>query len=119
MLIEDASLTEQSPPYISKKKRGLTDNPYIINHMWWASKERVHKLYPKCINIGYSEEDIKKLCSAVKKKVKQAINSPIKALIYSMSTRLHAIHTAGPKNIKPNIKIDRSSIYLPCQNALF
>lgn len=66
----------------------------LIEHMWWALKKLVHKLYPELITIGSSEEDWEQLRAALKEAWRRIPNSLISALITSMPRRLAAVRRA-------------------------
>ena len=65
-----------------------------IEHLWWALKKLVYKLYPELATIGGSEEDLKALRKALKEAWKKLPNSLIRCLIKSMPRRLEAVRKA-------------------------
>jgi transposase len=65
-----------------------------IEHMWWALKKLVHKLYPELNNLGRSEEDLEYLCKCLKAAWRQIPGTLIKKLILSMPRRLEAVRRA-------------------------
>jgi transposase len=65
-----------------------------IEHMWWALKRMVHKLYPELATMGYSEADWTKLQEALKEAWLALPNSLIRRLVSSMEKRLAACRKA-------------------------
>ena len=65
-----------------------------IEHLWWALKKLVHKLYPELKRMGNSERDWEALRSALKEAWKKIPNSLIRKLIFSIPRRLAAVRKA-------------------------
>ena len=80
------------PPYLPDL------NP--IEHLWWALKRIVYKLYPELAIIGKSEADLERLRKALKKAWKKLPNSLLWSLIWSILRRLKAIRKAKGQQTK-------------------
>ena len=56
----------------------------LIEHLWWAFKRIIYKLYPELATIGESEADLECLWKALKKAWKKLPDSLLRSLIWSI-----------------------------------